>query len=236
MQLKGRLKVIYDRIPLCGILADIGTDHAHIPAAALINGLCKKALACDVRKGPLKRALDTKQRYGLGDELELRLGSGLEPLKEEECDVIILAGMGGNLIGELLTQQRHKAQRARRIILQPMHAQESVRPYLWENGFEVEEEVLAQEGDKLYQVLAVRYNESERRESPLAPEQAWKAVIGEKLITERDPLLKLWIENRKTRQQRIVDGMAKALAPRSQYEREAALLGQLEELLKQIQG
>ena len=69
MAISGRLKLIYDMIPQCSILSDIGTDHAYIPAYALLNNRCEKALACDVKPGPLERAKRTRKKYNLEDRI-----------------------------------------------------------------------------------------------------------------------------------------------------------------------
>lgn len=205
MILKGRLKLIYDMIPPCGVLSDIGTDHAFIPAKALLDGRCKRAIACDVKKGPLERADRTRKEYRLEDYMELRLGSGLEPITEDEADCVVLAGMGGILIAELIETSIEKAKKARCLVLQPMIGQEILRPFLWQNGFEVLDEGLTKEGNKLYQVISAKYT-GQRREH-------WDRMyeyIGEHLITKRDPLLPEWLEDRLTKQQKVVKGLNEA--------------------------
>jgi len=227
VKLKGRLKLIYDMIPQCDILCDIGTDHALIPACALINKRCRRAIAADIRTGPLERARKTLMEYNLQDAMELRQGNGLEVISMDEADVIVLAGMGGVLITRLLADQLDKARKARRIIMQPMYAQEVVRPFLWEHGFAVTDEVLAREGRKLYQVLAASYDEEA---SALCKKDPLYAVIGEGLVKNRDPLLEDWLCDRIKRQRKIVDGLKKAAGPRPDLEREEALLREMESL------
>lgn len=233
MVLKGRLKLIYDMIPACDILADIGTDHALLPAYALLHRRCRKAIACDVKTGPLERAMRTVKKYMLEDRMELRLGSGLEPISEHESDVIILAGMGGILITRLIQESINKAEAANCLILQPMTNQELVRPFLWERGFEIKDERLTHEGDKLYQVILAYYTGK--------PRTKWEKIneiIGEKLIKNEDPLLKDWLKNRIKKQRRIVLGLkkAEANADRSQLSREEKLLSELTDLLHSLGG
>lgn len=227
MKLKGRLKLIYDMIPQCGTLCDIGTDHALIPAYALLNKRCCKAVATDIRKGPLDRARRTIEACNLLDDVDLRLGNGLEVINMDEADVIVLAGMGGVLITRLLGEQLDKAKKARRIIIQSMYTQEVVRPFLWQHGFAVVDEALTREGEKLYQVLAVSYDEAagaSSRKDPLY------AVIGEGLIEKRDPLLEDWLCDRIKRQRKIVNGLRNAAGYRPGLEQEEALLQEMESL------
>lgn len=227
MELKGRLRLIYDMIPQCDTLCDIGTDHALVPAYALLNKRCRRAIASDVRKGPLKRAEQTQKASNLQDVMDLRLGNGLEVLSMDEVDVIVIAGMGGVLMAELLENQMEKARKARRMILQPMYAQEVVRPFLWRHGFTVADEALIREGSKLYQVLAVYHDEAA---SASARKDPLYAVIGEGLIRNRDPLLEDWLCDRMKRQRKIVDGLRKAASTSPDLGREEALLKDMESL------
>lgn len=223
MQLKERLKVIYDMIPPCNILSDIGTDHALLPAYALINGKCKKAIASDVKKGPLKSAENTVRQFNLEEKMDLRLGDGLEPISEEEADTIVIAGMGGQLISEILQKSINKAKKANGIIIQPMTRQKVLRVYLWQHGFEILDEALAKEEDKLYQVLKVRYTGMVRKD--------WKPVneiVGEKLAEKKDPLLPEWIEREIKKQEKIVAGIKAAKNP------DAQLLKSVQNLLKDL--
>lgn len=54
------------------------------------------------RRGPLDRAQETGRRYGVGDRITFRLGNGLAAVAPEECDTIVIAGMGGENIAQIL--------------------------------------------------------------------------------------------------------------------------------------
>lgn len=157
MKLSGRLGLILQMLPKGQCLLDVGTDHALVPAAAVLDGRFERAIATDIRPGPLERAMRTVRRYALEDRMTLRLGAGLSPVAPGECDVMVLAGMGALMITEILESHPQVARAANLLVLQPMHAQERLRPWLRANGYEVLQERLAQEGDKRYQVLGVRF-------------------------------------------------------------------------------
>lgn len=239
--LRGRLAAILDMIPHCDTVCDIGTDHAHIPVQAVQSGMCKKAVASDVRSGPLDRARRTIDKHGLSASIDLRLGNGLEPVKTEECDVIILAGMGGLLITEILTASPEKARHANRILLQPMHAQEMVRPWLWDNGYHIIDERLAKDSGKLYEILAVHYKGAENVDASRDGYTIFGGkypllvgLIGAILVQKRDPLLTEWVADKIAKQKKIAHGMATSgrdeEGSRLQMERLAQLNALMEEL------
>lgn len=207
MVLKGRLKLIYDMIPPCDILSDIGTDHALIPAYALLNGRCKKTLACDIKIGPLERAERTRKKYMLENNMELRMGNGLTPIAEQEADVIVMAGMGGTLITELIFESIDIAQKANYILIQPMTHQELIRPFLWENGFEIVDEGLVSEGNKLYQVILTKYTGMRKQNA-----ERIRELIGDILIETDDPLFRDWVKGHIREQKKAVSGLKSAKA------------------------
>ena len=97
VQLSGRLQAIADLVTCRTVLADVGTDHAHLPVWLCETGKIKSAIAMDVREGPLLRAEESIRLAGLEDRIRLRLSDGLEQLRAGEADSIVIAGMGGIL-------------------------------------------------------------------------------------------------------------------------------------------
>lgn len=189
MKLKGRLKLIAKKIPRCITICDIGTDHGYIPIYCILKGICERAVATDVRKGPLLIAQENIKRYGLDENIETRLGDGLEPVAEVEADVIVIAGMGGILIRDILKRDYEKAKKAL-LILQPMNAPEALREWLYSEGFEIVDEELAKEGSKFYNVISVKWTGISRQLDEIYYH------IGEKLIQKPDPLAEEFIKKR----------------------------------------
>lgn len=152
-RLMPRLQKIYDIVPPCTTAADIGTDHAYIPVCLCLSGKCQSAIASDIRKGPLERALATIEEYGAAS-VKTRLGSGLMTVKPNEAQAIIIAGMGGILIADIIETSKETALSASKLILQPMTAVPELREYLTENGFKIEKEYLVREEEKIYTVIS----------------------------------------------------------------------------------
>lgn len=134
-------------------MADIGTDHAYIPISLVRDGRCMGAIACDIKPGPLKIAEQNLKKYSLEDKIELRLGAGLEPLNEGEVESVVIAGMGGEMIINILKNEKSRS--FSEFILQPMNYQRELRLWLLENDFSIISEDLSSEGFKVYNLLKV---------------------------------------------------------------------------------
>lgn len=163
-------------------VADIGTDHAYIPIWLIEHGISKSALAMDINQGPIDRANENILKFGMEETIKTRLSNGLEKLGENEADTVIIAGMGGILINEILKEAKHKHFGVKQFILQPMTAIEETRKFLAENGFVILNERLAKEDEKLYCVLSVTRGE-------MTIDREIDYYIGRKLIENKDPLL-----------------------------------------------
>ncbi len=149
-----RLKCIIDHT-FGAKIADIGTDHAYIPIYLVENGISKSAVAGDVCEGPVNIAKANVEKNNLSDKIEVRLGSGLSVIEKGEVDTIIVAGMGGVLISEIIDADIEKARECK-LVLQPMNAQYDLRKYLIKNGFTITDEDLAVEGFKVYNIMNVK--------------------------------------------------------------------------------
>lgn len=204
MRLNNRLKMIADHIPQCITLSDVGTDHAYIPIYAVKNGLCKKALAADLRTGPLKMASNNIQKYGLTERIETRLGDGLHPVLLNECDVIVIAGMGGSLIRDILVTSIEKAKRARVLLLQPNKAVEAIRMWLYENGFTIEQEHLTRDAGKLYVLIKAKWNSC-----PVIKDE-FTYFIGEKIFEGNEVYLQSYLRKKLRELGVIIEGRSRS--------------------------
>lgn len=131
-------------------LADIGSDHAYLPAFLLQQGVIEAAIAVDVHEGPYQNILSTVERCGLGGRLEARRGDGLSVLKAGEAQIIVLAGMGGATMAKILRSGEAVVREAQGLVLQPQNAYEGLYCLLWTAGWRLIEEVLAAEGQEIY--------------------------------------------------------------------------------------
>ncbi|MBQ8398353.1 MAG: SAM-dependent methyltransferase [Clostridia bacterium] len=140
------------------ILSDVGTDHALLPAHLLLCGKIKRAIASDIVKGPLQRAEETVRKYGLQDRVATVLTPGLAGIEAYHPTDIVIAGMGGETIAQILRDAPFVKDGALRLILQPMTKGELLRDYLSSEGFLIEKEYRVKEEHRIYTILQVHYD------------------------------------------------------------------------------
>jgi tRNA (adenine22-N1)-methyltransferase len=188
MELSERLNFIVKNIENTSVLADIGTDHGYIPLYALKNGICSKAIAVDINKEPLDKAKLNAILEGMGDELEFRLGDGLAVLGQGEVDVTVIAGMGGNLIRDILEAHIEKVNDMSYLILQPAQNPEVLREYLYNNNYEIISEDLCLDDNIYYEFFKVRRKEGEATKlDPIYYE------VSPKFLMSKHPLMKEYL-------------------------------------------
>lgn len=153
INLTPRLQKIAELVPPNSKVADIGTDHGHISIYLLQSGRAKHIIASDVNKGPLESARKNIAEFGFEKDIELRLGSGLEVLQANEVDTVIIAGMGGILISQLLQATPIVTDSISTFILQPMQAQQELRRFLVSNEYKIIQDILVKEDLRIYEII-----------------------------------------------------------------------------------
>ncbi|MBY2428140.1 class I SAM-dependent methyltransferase [Clostridioides difficile] len=191
MKLTDRLLKIASLVSDGKKIADIGTDHGYIPVYLLKEGKVPFVVLADVNKGPLDNAHKEVIQNNLLDKVDLRLGSGIEILEIGEVEEVIIAGMGGILISELLEAKKEVAHNVEKLILQPMQAQEELRYYLLNNGYEILEEVLVREDFRIYEIIVAKYT----GKNTIIEDEIYYEV-GIKLLENKDSLFNDFIEKK----------------------------------------
>ena len=175
--------------------ADIGTDHAYIPIELIKKAKCVRVIASDIRPGPAKIAGENIRKYMCADKIEVRTGAGLSVLSIGETDDIIIAGMGGILIRDIIAADMDKALSSR-LVLQPMNSQYELRHYLIENGFKITCEDISVEGFKVYNLIVAEKGHGEPFECdgfyhlpPYLGEHKYFDKLYEKKMRELDKVI-----------------------------------------------
>lgn len=140
MQLSDRMQAIANRVAKGERVADIGTDHGQIPVWLFAKGICPQVILTDISADSLKKAKETAGAYQFGSGLEFRVGNGLQVLSSGEVDTVIIAGMGGKLIRDILSSDPEHTKSFRKLILQPRKGMGPLRKWLLENGYRITSE------------------------------------------------------------------------------------------------
>lgn len=142
------------------LLADIGTDHAYIPVEAVGRGIVSCAIASDIGEGPAAAAREHVAMAGLEGKIKVVVADGLAGVDASfACpDIIVITGMGGNLIMQILEDGKEKAHAAKDLVLSPQSDIPLFRTYLMGAGYETISESIVLDEGKYYFIIRARYN------------------------------------------------------------------------------
>lgn len=160
-QLSIRLQTVADFVEKYGNnpirLADIGTDHAYLPVYLSKRGLLTACLAGEVVQGPYLSAVKEIEDQGLENQIDVRLGSGLEIIKsEDQINLVTICGMGGPLICQILSGPRQKLQTDHRLILQANTGGPGLRTWLNQHGYQIVDESFVYENQHAYEIIVAQ--------------------------------------------------------------------------------
>lgn len=200
MELSKRLKWIIEKLNKAEVIMDVGTDHGYIPIYLIKNNIAKKVIASDINKEPLNKAKINASLDGVVDKIDLRLGGGLSPLKDKEANGVIIAGMGGNLIRDILENDLNKVKNLDYLILQPAQNPEVLRKYLYGNNYEILEEDICLDENQYYEIFKVRYKAGDY----ISLEDIFYE-ISPMMLNKKLPLLKSYIESKIEKNEKVMN-------------------------------
>jgi len=135
------------------VVADIGSDHGYLPIFLAQTGEFQKIIAGEVSLGPYHSALNNVQKIGVRNIVDVRLGNGLSVLELDEVEIIVIAGMGGKLITDILETGKEKLNKVIRLILQPNVAEHHVRRWLYYNKYQIIAEKIIKDDNHIYEII-----------------------------------------------------------------------------------
>jgi tRNA (adenine22-N1)-methyltransferase len=198
MTLSKRLSQIVSYISAGSRVADVGTDHGYIPIWLVENGICPHVVATDVRQGPLERAVENARRCGVSDKISFSLCFGLNSCAPEDVDTVVISGMGGETIIEIL----HAApwSKEKTLIIQPQSKIAELRTWMNENGYAVIDASLVEDAGRIYVVWKCTAGEK----SALQPHELF---VDSALMCWGGALLPEYIDDTVKKLQRRCDGL-----------------------------
>jgi len=200
MELSKRLNWIIEKLNNVNIIMDVGTDHGYIPIYLVKNNIASKVIASDINKDPLKKAKINASLDGVLDKIDLRLGGGLSPLNNKEANAVIIAGMGGNLIRDILENDLDKVKNLDYLILQPAQNPEVLRKYLYNNNYEILEEDICLDENKYYEIFKIKYKKGDY----ISLDDIFYE-ISPNMLSKKLPLLKSYIESKIQKNKKVME-------------------------------
>jgi len=188
MELSIRLKTIVSMIEKCDSVIDVGTDHGYVPIYLVKNYIIKKAIASDINRGPVEKAKNNITLNNASSQISCRLGSGLSTVKKGEVEIAIIAGMGGNLIRDILEDDLEVVKELKYIVLQPVQNAEVLREYLYNAGYDILDEEICIDDGKYYEVIKAKYNTI-----PVTVDNIYYE-ISKILLDKKHPVMRKFIE------------------------------------------
>lgn len=236
MELSLRLEGLLSEVEPCHHLADVGCDHAFVSIEAVQRGLCQKAYACDVRKGPLLRAKEHVEKAGLEGQIQLVQTDGLDYFREGDLDGAVLAGMGGLLTVSILKRAVENGKGAlssvKQLVLQPQSEWETVRRFLEEIYFAPDREAMVKDRGKFYWILHCVPSDARY-------EREWQYRYGSFLVRKRDPVLREYLQKKRRTDEALIKELEKSAGEGAsamaalKKEKLTQQVGEIDEVLRQ---
>lgn len=140
-------------------IADIGCDHGYLGIHLLKENIAASVIAADINKGPLQSAIQNAAKFGVQDRISFHLSDGVQSIPRD-FDTLVCAGMGGDTMISIIDAAPWLRDPNFRLILQCQSRRPELRKYLYEQGFSIQREILAQDGHFIYPVMEVIYSPS----------------------------------------------------------------------------
>ena len=195
--LSKRLKTVADLVTPCEKVADVGTDHGYVPIYLVEENICKFAYAMDVNEGPLNIAKSNIAQNAFEEKIETILSDGFDNFGNREADSVIIAGMGGDLIVDILFRARNYD--FDELILSPHKRPDLVRKYLSENGYKISDEKMVEDAGKYYSVIKAVKGESAYDDVQLE--------FGPVLLDNKDEVLRAYLDIQLNKFSRIISSL-----------------------------
>lgn len=175
-----RLSRIASFVSTGAIVCDIGTDHGYVPIYLIKNKISPFVIASDIGEGPLKTAEKNIEAAGLIGSIKLVKSDGFKDIRDDRFDTAVIAGMGGELIAEILS---NVPDHVSELVLSPHSFWGKARAAMTEKGFEAVDEVMICEDGKYYVII-----KAARAARRAAPDET-ELEFGPVLLKNKDEIL-----------------------------------------------
>nr|WP_102816107.1 tRNA (adenine(22)-N(1))-methyltransferase TrmK [Limosilactobacillus reuteri] len=206
--LSARLACVASLVPAGARVADIGSDHAYLPAALVLDGKIDFAIAGEVVKGPYENAVHEIKDHQLEGKVIPRLADGLAAIEPaDKVDTITIAGMGGSLIASILEKDKNKLTGIKRLVLQPNVGESQLREWLMNNHYQIMNEKIIEEDNHIYEIIVAEPSVVPFRYSK------YELDFGPFLLENKGPVFRKKWQEYLQREAHVIDQMQKAQQP-----------------------
>ena len=206
--LSARLACVASLVPAGARVADIGSDHAYLPAALVLDGKIDFAIAGEVVKGPYENAVHEIKDHQLEGKVIPRLADGLAAIEPaDKVATITIAGMGGSLIASILEKDKNKLTGIKRLVLQPNVGESQLREWLMNNHYQIMTEKIIEEDNHIYEIIVAEPSVVPFRYSK------YELDFGPFLLENKGPIFKKKWQEYLQREAHVIDQMQKAQQP-----------------------
>ncbi|MCH5385066.1 tRNA (adenine(22)-N(1))-methyltransferase TrmK [Limosilactobacillus reuteri] len=206
--LSARLACVASLVPAGARVTDIGSDHAYLPAALVLDGKIDFAIAGEVVKGPYENAVHEIKDHQLEGQVIPRLADGLAAIEPaDKVDTITIAGMGGSLIASILEKGKDKLTEIKRLVLQPNVGESQLREWLMNNHYQIMTEKIIEEDNHIYEIIVADPSVVPFRYSK------YELDFGPFLLENKGPIFKKKWQEYLQREAHVIDQMQKAQQP-----------------------
>jgi len=150
-----------------GVTADIGADHGGLARFLVEQGSAPRVIATELGGGPYQRLRAGVAASPCSGLIEIRRGDGLAPLVAGEAVNVVIAGLGGEAMADMLAADYRKACSFKRFVFQPMSRAGALRRELSRRGWPILEERLIAENGRLFVALSAGPGNLPYRLTPL---------------------------------------------------------------------
>ena len=234
MLISQRLKAVAESVTVGNRVADVGCDHAYISIYLIENNISPFVIAMDVNKGPLQRAHDNIVKYGCQGLINIRRSNGLEKLEIGEVDTVLIAGMGGILTVEILSQYMDITKSLKELVLQPQSDTNIVRRFLSDISYSIVEENMVKEDGKFYAMIKAIPNYKLESINPYELTHIEHECYGRMLLEAKHRILKEFLHKERDKCNRIISNLKNNLKAEALERREEVIqkLGIIEKALE----
>ena len=206
--LSARLACVASLVSAGARVADIGSDHAYLPAALVLDGKIDFAIAGEVVKGPYENAVHEIKDHQLEGQVIPRLADGLAAIEPaDKVDTITIAGMGGSLIASILEKDKNKLTGIKRLVLQPNVGESQLREWLMNNHYQIMNEKIIEEDNHIYEIIVAEPSVVPFRYSK------YELDFGPFLLENKGPVFRKKWQEYLQREAHVIDQMQKAQQP-----------------------